>query len=381
MKCATNYAAGASVRGPRAHRAVGRNVSRARWHRIVPRAVITRRPEHPAGEEAGQVMDTAEIEVFLTLVEELHFGRTAERLRIPQSQVSRLLARLERRAGGALFDRTSRRVRPTPLGEQLRDELQPAYTQLTGALEKTRAAAQGLTGRLRLGFTATTPSEPLDRLVQAFETCHPECQVTLHEHAMTGDDWDVWGPLRRGQSDALVYWQASDEPDLTAGPVIDCRERVLLVARGHRLAGRDQVPAEELASERVAQRPPSFPASSMDAMVPLFTPSGRPIRRTEQVSSFHEMMSLVARGRMVHPTVTGVVLARREDIVMVRLTGLPPLPLGLIWCTAHENARIRALAATAASISPAAGRRTPGSGLAQPGRAPSRPRPDHAERL
>ncbi len=297
-------------------------------------------------------MDTAEIEVFLTLAEELHFGRTAERLHMPQSQVSRLVARLERRAGGALFDRTSRRVRTTPLGEQLRGQIQPAYIQLTGALEAARAAAQGPTGMLRLGFTATTPSESLDRLIQAFETRHPECQVTLFEHAMTADDWDVWGPLRRGQSDALVYWQALDAPDLTAGPVIDYRERVLLVARGHRLAGRDEVPAEELAGERVARRPPSFPASSMDAMVPPFTPSGKPIRRTEQVSSFHEMMSMVARGRMVHPTVTGVVLARREDITMVPLSGLPPLPLGLIWCTAHENARIRALAATAASLSP-----------------------------
>jgi len=28
-------------------------------------------------------MDTAEIEVFLVLAEELHFGRTAERLRMP----------------------------------------------------------------------------------------------------------------------------------------------------------------------------------------------------------------------------------------------------------------------------------------------------------
>jgi len=38
-------------------------------------------------------MDTAEIEVFLALAEELHFGRTAERLRLPQPRVSRLVAR------------------------------------------------------------------------------------------------------------------------------------------------------------------------------------------------------------------------------------------------------------------------------------------------
>ena len=76
-------------------------------------------------------MDTAEIEVFLVLAEELHFGRTAERLRLPQPRVSRLVAALERRAGGALFERTSRRVRLTPLGQQLASQLRPAYAQLT----------------------------------------------------------------------------------------------------------------------------------------------------------------------------------------------------------------------------------------------------------
>jgi len=48
-------------------------------------------------------MDTAEIEVFLVLAEELHFGRTAERLRMPQPRVSRLVAALERRVGGILI--------------------------------------------------------------------------------------------------------------------------------------------------------------------------------------------------------------------------------------------------------------------------------------
>jgi hypothetical protein len=70
-------------------------------------------------------MDTAEIEVFLVLAEELHFGRTAERLRMPQPRVSRLVAALEHRTGGVLFERTSRRVRLTPLGEQHRARQRP----------------------------------------------------------------------------------------------------------------------------------------------------------------------------------------------------------------------------------------------------------------
>jgi DNA-binding transcriptional LysR family regulator len=298
-------------------------------------------------------MDTAEIEVFLALAEELHFGRTAERLRLPPSQVSRLVARLERHAGGVLFDRTSRSVRLTPLGARLRARLQPAYAEITAALDEARAAFRGVTGLLRVGFTVTTPSEPLNRLVAAFETAHPDCRIILVEHPLTGDDWDVWRPLRDGRSEVLVYWGAADgEPDLTVGPVISHGDRVLLVARGHQLAGRDSVSAEELAGERVCARAPTLSPAIYEMFIPPVTPSGRPIPRGESASSIHEILSLVARGRIVHAGVAGVLPYRRDDIVVLPLTGLPPLPLGLTWCTAHENARIRALAATAGAIAP-----------------------------
>jgi hypothetical protein len=49
-----------------------------------------------------------------------------------------------------------------------------------------------------------------------------------------------------------------------------------------------------------------------------------------------------------HPTVASVALVRRSDIALVPITGLPALPRGLIWCTAHENTRVRNLANLAA---------------------------------
>ena len=113
-------------------------------------------------------MNTAEIEVFLVLAEELHFGRTAERLCLQQPRVSRLVARLERRAGGVLFDRTSRRVRLTPLGEQLRGRLQLAYGEITAAIEGgTRGLAgnhRGAAGR-ELDHHARLGADPARRAV------------------------------------------------------------------------------------------------------------------------------------------------------------------------------------------------------------------------
>ena len=105
-------------------------------------------------------MDLAQIEAFLILCEELHFGRTAERLYVSQPRVSRLIADLESDIGGVLFERTSRRVALTPLGVRLRDRLAPVYEQLTAALAEARTAARSPAGLLRLGFAATTAGPP-----------------------------------------------------------------------------------------------------------------------------------------------------------------------------------------------------------------------------
>jgi hypothetical protein len=74
--------------------------------------------------------------------------------------------------------------------------------------------------------------------VAAFESRYSDCRVELIEHQVYDGVWDVWGPLRRGESDLLVDWLAADEPDLSLGPAIDYRPRLRAVARRHRLAGR-----------------------------------------------------------------------------------------------------------------------------------------------
>jgi DNA-binding transcriptional LysR family regulator len=286
-------------------------------------------------------VDMAQAEAFLAVAEELHFGRAAQRLQVSQPRVSRLIARLERQIGSPLFERTSRRVALTPLGHQFRGELGAAYAQMQAALDHARRAASEAAGQLRIGFTATSNREALTRLISAFENRYPECQVRTEEVEI----FDPYAALRRGEIDVLVNWLPACEPDLTEGPVIDQVHRLLAVARDHPLAARRTVCLDDLASYEVALLPPSFPPALYDMIIPPSTPSGHPIRRTQPVRAIHEILSLVARGKIVHPTAQ-LPLMRRSDITLVPLAGLPPIQLGLIWQTAQENARIRALATT-----------------------------------
>lgn len=284
-------------------------------------------------------------QMFLVLAEELHFGRAAERLEVTQARVSQTIRALEIRLGGPLFERTSRRVALTPFGVEVEGGLRPAYRQVKAALEDAVATVSELAGVLRVGVTTTSDSPALHELADRFVQSHPECRVLFDEI----DLWNPYGALRRSEIDVLCNWLAVDEADLTVGPAIAEHRRVLNVSVGHRLASRTTVTMEDLAGEMINGVPPGYPRALEDAVHPRRTPSGRPIRRTPPISSTAQVTRGLARGEFVTPTVESVRFwNQRPGVVQIPFADLAALPLGLIWCTKHTNARLRAFAAFAA---------------------------------
>jgi DNA-binding transcriptional LysR family regulator len=292
-------------------------------------------------------VDFDQVQAFLVLCEELHFGRTAARLYRSQPRVSRLIASLESEIGATLFERTNRRVSLTPLGSELEAQWRPAYVELLAGYTAAKQSARAAAGLLRVGFTNTTEGPALTRLLDAFAGAHPECEVTMVEVSIM----NPFVPLRNGEIDVLYDWLVVDEDDLAVGPVLDHQYRLLAVARDDPLARQQHIGTEQLASRAFPQVPSTFPKAMLDAFFPPFTPSGHPIPRTHLAHSIAEAWTLVARGLVVHPTVTSMASKLvRDDIVLVPIGDLPPLPLGLIWHRDHEHARIRALLHTAQAI-------------------------------
>jgi DNA-binding transcriptional LysR family regulator len=291
-------------------------------------------------------VELRELRVFLALADELHFGRTAERLGISQPAVSESVRALESRLGVKVFDRTSRRVRLTPAGEGLKRGLAPALAAIDRALAGASELSRTVQGLLRVGFVLTTEGPALSRLIAAFQARYPACEVRLQEV----ETFDAYRALRRGDIDVLCNWLAVDQPDLAAGAAFAHYRRALAVAPTHRLAGRPSVFVEDLADEETALLPRSVPPAVYDLLVPPRTPSGRAIRRTHPVATINEILSLVALGRIVHLTSSAVPIFNRDDITLVPVSDLPPLPLGLVWCASRDNPRIRALNEIAAEL-------------------------------
>ncbi|SDU62584.1 LysR family transcriptional regulator [Jiangella alkaliphila] len=294
-------------------------------------------------------MELRDIEIFLTLSEELHFGRTAERLHLTPARVSQSIKKQERRVGGLLFERTSRHVTLTPLGAQLRDDLRAGYDAIRTGLARATETASGVVGTLRLGVMGNDSSLFL-RVLGRFRRGNPGCDLEIREIHFS----DPFGPLRSEQADVVVLWRPVREPDLTVGPTVFTVGRVLAVAAGHELAGRASVSLEDLADHVRIDPAGRFPDYWLEALLPAHTPSGRPVpRRGPRPRTVHEILTLVAAGECVTPIGAQASLyAAHPGVCFVPIHDAPPTEWALVWRTSAQTPLIRAFAGAAADVGP-----------------------------
>lgn len=284
-------------------------------------------------------VELRELEVFLVLSEELHFGRTAQRLFVTQSRVSQTIRAMEERIGGRLFDRTSRSVSLTPLGVQLRDDVRPAYAQIKRAVARARKTAAGISGVLRICVPSYSMAGlHFTTIVREFQVRYPTCRLLVTEE-FPGD----FERLRQAAFDVMCQRHPMDEPDLTVGATLSIEDRVLLVHAAHPLTSKDRVDAEDLADYCLIQQS-GIPRRAYDEFWPSTTPSGRPIPRGPAIATTSDVLQLVARGEIVHPTVASFsTYYRHPEVIALPLDGFAPARSMFVWVTDHETAAIRAL--------------------------------------
>ncbi|WP_433890651.1 LysR family transcriptional regulator [Streptomyces sp. CA-111067] len=293
------------------------------------------------------MLERRELDAFLTLAEELHFGRTAERLHVSTARVSQIVATLERRLGVRLFNRTSRRVELSAAGRRLYEEVHPAWQQITAAVERAVAAGRGLTGTLRIAFVGAAGGQLLAGAGALFRQRHPECEVLLREAQLT----EIADRLRDGTADVGLDTFPAGDADLAQGPVLITEARMLAVPHGHPFARRTAVGVEDLARAPMIQLPDDLPPARRAARTPHATPAGRPIPPGPAASTLNEILTLVGAGHGVFPV--GAHTRRyyaRPDVGYVPFSDAPPLEWGLLWRADNATERVRAFTAAARDL-------------------------------
>jgi DNA-binding transcriptional LysR family regulator len=162
---------------------------------------------------------------FLTLADELHFSRAAERLHIAQPALSQQIARLERQLGFQLFDRPPRPIALTPAGRTLLERVTPALAMLEqGVLEGKAVAGEEMT-RLSVGHVASVAPRLMPLIIASLRDAQSHMTLTLHEASLI----ELLAALRSGRIHiALIH----TNPDL---PIAMAGLRSVTIATGPRM--------------------------------------------------------------------------------------------------------------------------------------------------
>jgi len=190
-------------------------------------------------------VELRQLEAFVAVADELHFGRAAERLGIATPTVSELIRRLERELGTPLFTRTTRRVATTSAGDELLARCKVILDDVAAARAAVRRVAEGDAGVVRLGITPPVAPVLAPHLIGLFAA--EAAQVTVELRRM-------WLPklldaIANGDIDVAITCGPVPEPDGIATEVFCAEPLVIGLRPDHRLAGRDTIALAELEYE------------------------------------------------------------------------------------------------------------------------------------
>jgi len=121
----------------------------------------------------------ADIRVFVEVARRGGFRAAAEHLQQAPASVSGAISRFEDRLGVRLFERSTRSVALTPIGEQFYARSLPAVTELEGAFEDLDAQKDEIAGTLRLSAPYSAGPFFLDDLVARFALSYPAVDVEV----------------------------------------------------------------------------------------------------------------------------------------------------------------------------------------------------------
>ncbi|GAB3152934.1 LysR family transcriptional regulator [Amycolatopsis stemonae] len=183
-------------------------------------------------------MELRALRYFVTVADELHFGRAADRLHIAQPAVSRQIARLERELGVRLFDRSPRRVRLTEDGHRV---LVAARETLVAA-DRVRVAATPRAGVMRIGTATGQFTARLERGIDALREQAPAFDVVLVDLPLPAR----LNALRQGDVDLALARGVRGAPGLRVLPTWT-EALFAVVSTRHSAAGRAAVGWAELA--------------------------------------------------------------------------------------------------------------------------------------
>lgn len=234
-----------------------------------------------------------QLECFVAVAEELHFGAAATRLKMTQPPLSRQIQQLERELGTRLFDRTSRRVALTQAGRALLPNARRLIDLAAKAVADVRSVGQGAAGTITIAYTAMAGQSVVPGLLRRASAELPGVTLLLRELVSL----DQMEELEKGTVDIGLMRPILARPQISTRAVYQERLAVAL-PRDSALAQRGDEPLKliDLKDEQLLMYSPSGARYFHDLLLSMFVASGVHPHIVQYAGQIPALLALVSAG-------------------------------------------------------------------------------------
>jgi DNA-binding transcriptional LysR family regulator len=288
-------------------------------------------------------MELRQLRHFVTLAEEMHYGRAARRLFMTQPPLSASIQRLEAGLGVQLFERDSKRVSITPAGAALLVKAREIVSQAERTRDFAHAIAAGHAGHIEVGFTGILLYRGVAEILTRFRKSYPQVRLALQEISSQKQS----ELIRAGRLDAGFVNTPVAPPGVASLAIFHDRLVACLPA-DHRLAKRKSIDLSLLKDEPFVMFTREASPAYYDHLAAMCAASGFQPRIEVEVLQVLSIVALVSAGMGVSVMPQSVARARLSSAVFVPVRGSSLRPSAfLIWPPDSSAPGLAALIETA----------------------------------
>jgi DNA-binding transcriptional LysR family regulator len=290
-------------------------------------------------------MELRQLRYFVTLAEELHFGRAAEREHIVQSALSQQLQRLERELGVRLLERSTHHVSVTAAGAVLLTEARQILAHAERAAGAARNAASAA-ATLRVGIIDAS-YDSMPQILHEVQARYPSLVIHQVEASVPGQ----YQQLLNGRLDVGIG-RAVLAPAGIASLLFRQDPLGVLVPADHRFAGLDAVPVRVLSEEPLLlaeeAQAPEFNQFTVEMCRSAgFTPAVYP----GTVESIRAAADLVARERCLYCVPASCIAALPGTTWRPLTEPASSYPWSVLWRAGDVSGHVQAVVSCARLMS------------------------------
>ncbi|MGC4015084.1 MAG: LysR family transcriptional regulator [Luteolibacter sp.] len=279
-------------------------------------------------------MDLSKLRAFVVVAEELNFRRSAEVLGMSQPPLSRLIAGLEEDLSTPLFIRNTRQVSLTGAGVHLLREAKQLIAQSERIESEIRSIAKLQSGKLSIGFSATTFLAKLPLLLDDFRNRFPKLKLEISQESKTR----IYSGLRVGVFD-VGFVEGCTQPEGFASHLVRDERFGVLLPRHHRLSERSEVQLKDLKDETIIVHPRKDSEHFFDTINQLFRRAG--VKPTMYVKNEREVCPiLVALGKGIVLTISNTQNFVSDETCFVPFKQVY-LPMHALWSENNSNPSLK----------------------------------------